>query len=59
MMLFNPDLNFGLKSYIFVENDTVKSLRNLFQNFLSTEIPSERKIELILPHCVRNFQIGS
>ena len=49
----------GLKSYIFMENDKISSLRNLFQYLLSTEILSERKIEFILPYLVRNFQISA
>ena len=31
----------GLKSYIFMENDKINSLRNLFQYLLSAEILSE------------------
>ena len=38
------------KSYIFIENDKIISLTNLFQHLLSAEILSEKKIEFILPH---------
>ena len=49
----------GSKSYIFMENDKIISLTNLFQHLLSAEILSEWKIEFILPYLVRNFQINA
>ena len=39
----------GLKSYIFMENGKINSLKILFQYLLSAEILSEWKIEFILP----------
>ena len=42
-----------------MENDKINSLTDLFQNLLSAEILSEWKIEFILPHLVRNFQINA
>ena len=48
-----------LRKLYFHGNDKISSLTNLFQYFLSGEILSERKIELILPHLVRNFQINA
>ena len=50
---------FGSKSYIFMENDKIIPLTNLFQHLLSAEILSECKIEFILPYLVRNFQINA
>ena len=49
----------GSKSYLFVENDKIISLTNLFQHLVSAEILSEWKIEFILPYLVRNFQISA
>ena len=37
------------ESYIFMENDKIISLTNLFQHLISAEILSELKIEFILP----------
>ena len=37
----------GSKSYIFMENDKITSLPNLFQHLLSAEILSKWKIEFI------------
>ena len=37
----------GSKSYIFMENDKIISLPNLFQHLLSAEILSKWKIEFI------------
>ena len=48
-MSLNPDLK-GSKSYIFMENDKIISLTNLFQHLLSVEILSEWNIEFILPY---------
>ena len=42
-----------------MENDKINSLAKLFQYLLSAEILSESKIEFILPHLVRNFQINA
>ena len=42
-----------------MENDKINSLTNLFQYLLSAKTLSERKIEFILPHLVRNFQINA
>ena len=39
----------GSKSYIFMENDKIISLTNLFQHLLSAGVLSEWKIEFILP----------
>ena len=49
----------GSKSYIFMENDKIISLTNLFQHLLSAEILSQLKIEFILPYLVINFQINA
>ena len=49
----------GSKSYIFMENDKIILLTNLFQHLLSAEILYESKIEFILPYLVRNFQINA
>ena len=40
-MSFNPDLNKASKSYIFIENDKIIALTNLFQHLLSAENLSE------------------
>ena len=37
-------------SYIFMENDKIMPLTNLFQHLISAEILSEWKIEFILPY---------
>ena len=42
------------KSYIFMENDNIISLTNLFEYFLSAEILSHLKIEFILPYLMIN-----
>ena len=47
----------GSKSYIFMENDKIISLTNLFQH--SAEMLSEWKNEFILPHLERNFIINA
>ena len=49
----------GSKSYIFMENDEILSLANLFQYLLSVEILFELKIEFIFPNLVRTFQINA
>ena len=49
----------GSNGYIFMENDKIISLTNLFQYLLFSEILSERKIEFILPYLVRNFKINA
>ena len=49
----------GSKSYLFVENDKIISLTNLFQHLVSAEILSEWKIEFILPYLVTNFQTNA
>ena len=48
----------GSKSYIFMENDKIISLTNLFQHLLSAETLFKWKIEFILPYLVRNFKIN-
>ena len=53
---FRPEL--GSKSYIFMENDKIISLTNLFPHLKSAEILSEREIEFILPYLMRNFKIN-
>ena len=40
----------GSKSYIFIKNDKIISLTNLFQHFLFAKLLSEWKIEFILPY---------
>ena len=54
----NPDLKanlnghtfeLGSKSYIFMENDKIILLTNMFQYLLSAEILYELKIKFILP----------
>ena len=57
-MSFNLDLNYAQK-VIFMKNDKIIPLTNLFQHLLSAEILSECKIEFILPYLVRNFQINA
>ena len=61
----NPDLKANLnehpsicKSYVSMENYKINSLANLLEYSLSAEILSEWKIELIVAHLVRNFQIN-
>ena len=49
----------GSKSYIFIKNDKIISLTNLFQHLLFAEILLELKIESILAYLVRNFQINA
>ena len=64
----NPDLKanlnghtfeLGSKSYIFMKNDKIILLTNLFQHLLSAEILYELKIKFILPYLVRNSQINA
>ena len=54
LYLIQSKSEIGSKSYIFMENDKILSLTNLFQPLLSATILSELKIELILPYVVSN-----
>ena len=56
IMQFRPEL--GSKSYIFMENEKIISLANLFPHLKSAGILSEREIEFILPYLMRNFKIN-
>ena len=47
----------GSKSYIFMENDKIISLTNIFHH--SPEILPELKIEFILPYLVRNVEVNA
>ena len=49
----------GSKRYVFMENDKIILLTNLFQHLLSAETLSELKIDFILPYLERNFHISA
>ena len=56
-ILSRPEL--GSQSYIFMENDKIVSVTDLFQHLLSAEIYLNEKLNLHFTYLVRNFQINA
>ena len=56
--VISPRSELDLKNYIFMENDKINPLKNLFQYLLSSKTLFEWKFEFILPDFVWNFQIN-